>query len=92
MSVSKYVRVNSTALAGLALGDVHERGALLLLRLGALSIDALETMIAAAVRLPFAHFHLADFSGAAVLLLCLPLLWVLLPPGWPGRCLAVLSI
>ena len=79
-------------LAGLALGDVCERGALLLLRLAALSIDALEAMIDAAVRLPFAHIHLADFSGAAVLLLCLPPLWVVLPPGWPGRWLAVLSI
>jgi competence protein ComEC len=79
-------------LAGLALGDVCEKVALVLLRLAALSIDALEAMIAAAVRLPLAHFHLADFSGAAVLLLCLPLLWVLLPPGWPGRWLAVLSI
>ncbi|MBT8108782.1 MAG: DNA internalization-related competence protein ComEC/Rec2 [Gammaproteobacteria bacterium] len=79
-------------LAGLALGDVCEKGALVLLRLAALSIDALEAMIAAAVRLPLAHFHLADFSGAAVLLLCLPLLWVLLPPGWPGRRLAVLSV
>jgi competence protein ComEC len=79
-------------LAALALGDICEKAALALLRVAALSIDGLEALIAAAVRLPFAHFHVAQITGVAWLLLCLPLLWVLLPPGWPGRRLAILSV
>lgn len=78
-------------LAGLALGEVSEVAALTLLRLAGFSIDALEKLVAAAVRLPLAHFHLARTSGAALVLVFLPLVWALLPRGWPGRRLALVS-
>jgi competence protein ComEC len=79
-------------LAGLALGELSEVAALEVLRLAAFSIDALEVFVAAAVRLPLAHFHLARASGAAIIFVFLPLLWALLPRGWPGRWLAPLSV
>ena len=79
-------------LLALLLAEVYESGALNLLRLAAVSIDALEAFLAAALRLPFAHFYLADFSVASMSLVLLPMAWVLLPPGWPGRWLAMLSI
>ena len=79
-------------LAALALGDLSEGLASSLLMIAAHSIDALEGYIEFMASLPMADTRLAAFGGAGVLLLCLPLTWVVLPPGWPGRRLAFLGI
>ena len=79
-------------LAALAVGDLSEGLAGSLLVIAAHSIDALEGYIEFMANLPMADTRLAAFGGAGVLLLCLPLAWVVLPPGWPGRHLALLGI
>jgi competence protein ComEC len=79
-------------LAALAVGDLSEGLAGSLLVIAAHSIDALEGYIEFMANLPMADTRLAAFGGASVLLLCLPLAWVVLPPGWPGRHLALLGI
>ena len=79
-------------LAGLAIGDLSEGLAGSLLLIAAHSIEVLEGYIEFMVSLPMADTRLAAFGGVGVLLLCLPLAWVVLPPGWPGRHLAVLGI
>jgi competence protein ComEC len=79
-------------LAALAVGDLSEGLASHLLVIAAHSIDALDRFIEFMVNLPMADTRLAAFGGAGVLLLCLPLAWVALPPGWPGRHLAILGI
>ena len=76
-------------LGGLVIGNVSEPGALYLLRLAARSIDLLEVYIARMAELPFAAATLAQINGYALLILLVPLAWVLLPRGWPGRRIAV---
>ena len=61
------------------------------LQIAALSVGAVEFVIKAATELPGADLAVPRLRGAARLLLCLPLLWVLLPKGWPGRGLAWLG-
>ena len=79
-------------LAGLVIGDVFESAAINLLRISAHSIDLLEAYIARMVELPFADAALAQARGYAMLLVVVPLFWVLLPSGWPGRRLAILGV
>jgi competence protein ComEC len=79
-------------LAGMALGEVSEPVAAPLLQLAAVVIDALDAVIRWSVGLPFADLRLANFEGVASMLLVLPLAWVLLPKGWPGRGLACIGI
>lgn len=79
-------------LAGMALGDVSDGIATPLLRIAAAVIDVLDAGIRWSAGLPFADVRLAHFEGAASLLLALPLAWVLLPRGWPGRGMAWIGI
>jgi competence protein ComEC len=53
-----------------------------------LILNVLEVLAA----LPSASVWLAGPSAATAVLWLLPLLWVLLPPGWPGRWLAWLAL
>jgi competence protein ComEC len=57
-----------------------------------MSIELLESIIAAIVRLPFADISIANISGHMWFVIFAPALWVLLPKGWPGRWLAVLAV
>ncbi len=41
--------------------------------------------------LPFAHWHIARPQGLFVIVFMLASLWSLLPPGWPGRKLALVA-
>ena len=79
-------------LAGLVVGEFFEAAAVNLLKIAARSIDALDWFIATMVRLPAADTRLAKIEGWAWLLVFLPLSWVVLPKGWPGRQLAVLGV
>jgi len=51
----------------------------------ALSIDWLEQLITLAARLPYASISIASLENFAWLLLFVPLVWAVLPPGWPAR-------
>lgn len=82
-------------LAGMFLGAVWESVATVPLQLAAAGVDTLDAGLRWAVRLPLADLQLARFEGAAALLLLLPLVWVVLPRGWPGRgaaCVGVVAI
>jgi competence protein ComEC len=79
-------------LGGLVVSDLYEPAALYLLRLAAHSIDFLESYIALMADIPFADATLAQIHGYALLIVLVPLAWVLLPPGWPGRRVAVLGL
>jgi competence protein ComEC len=79
-------------LGGLVISNVSEPAAIFLLRLAARSIDFLEAYIARMAEMPFADAALAQISGYALLIVFVPLAWVLLPRGWPGRRIAVLGL
>jgi len=44
-----------------------------------------------AADLPFANFHIARPQGLFIVVFLLAALWALLPPGWPGRQLALVA-
>jgi len=62
------------------------------LQFAARCIDALDVFIEFMVALPFANTMLAEIRGAAWLIVLVPLAWVVLPRGWPGRHVAVLGV
>ena len=80
------------ALAGLLLGGVAEGTAAKVLGLAASSIDALDGLLQFVSALPLAAPTLAAIAGPALGLALLPLLWVLLPRGWPGREVALVGL
>ena len=79
-------------LAGLVLGEIYEKAATPLLRLAAVAIDAVDATIRWFSELPFADLILARIEGVAAILLLLPLAWVVLPRGWPGRGIACIGV
>lgn len=79
-------------LAAVLVGQVSEAIALFLLRIAAHSVDAIGWVIAHVVIQPFATVSLAEVRGAAWLCVFLPLAWVILPRGWPGRRIALLGV
>jgi competence protein ComEC len=79
-------------LSGMVLGEISARTAEPLLRFAAASVDVLDAGIRWCVELPLADLALAHFEGAAMLLLALPLAWVVLPRGWPGRGIACIGV
>lgn len=78
--------------AGLIAGEVSEPLALVLLSIAAKSIELLDSFINRLVSLPIADVPLAEVAGMAWLLVLMPLAWVVLPRGWPGRRIAVLGV
>ena len=78
--------------AALIVGEVSEVASLALLRVAAYSIDGLDALIRLFLDTVPATWTLPRFTGGAILLLLLPLAWVLLPPSWPGRQLAILGV
>ncbi len=79
-------------LAGLVLtGPLQFFGDQALL-LAASSIGLLERWIGAAASLDAASVPVSTIAGFAWLLVAMPLLLVLLPPGWPGRYLAWVAL
>lgn len=62
------------------------------LAVAAISLEYLEKLIALAAEIPGAGHTLPAVTGSAWILLFLPLIWVVLPPGWPGRHLALIGV
>ncbi len=62
------------------------------LHVAAMSQEFLENLIVMAAELPGAGHTMSAVTGTAWLLLFLPVLWVILPPGWPGRRLALIAV
>ena len=79
-------------LAGLMLGDFFGRVGHVALRIAAASIQWLEALIALVVGLPFADITVASLRNFGLLVAILPVLFVVLPRGWPGRHVAVLAV
>jgi len=78
-------------LAAAALGDAFEPAALALLRLAGSSVTAVDAIAALAADVPVGDGTIAGIEGLAWLLLGLPVAWVILPPSWPARRVAVLG-
>jgi competence protein ComEC len=78
--------------AALIVGELSEAASLILLRIAGYSVDGLDALIRLAVESTPGTWTLPRFDGAAALLLLLPLAWVMLPPSWPGRQLALLGL
>ncbi len=85
-----FITVPST-LFGLLLGETFAAIAHCALRIAALSIDALERLIAIAANARFAEMPVASVRGVAVVALLMPALWVVLPRRWPCRHLAIIG-
>jgi len=79
-------------LAGMVSDSFLPTVAAFALKLAAHSIEAIEWLIKHVVELPYASITLARIQGIACLILLVPLVWVVLPGGWPGRRIAVLGI
>ena len=79
-------------LAGLACRGIADRLGHVALQIAACSIEYLLAFIDWVVRLPFADVTVADVQRDGWLLLMTPLLWVVLPRGWPGRGVALLAV
>jgi competence protein ComEC len=79
-------------LAGLLLDGRFQVIGDAMLRVAALSHGYIEKMIAVAAEIPGAGHTLSAVTGFAWALLFLPLMWVVLPPGWPGRRLALIGV
>jgi competence protein ComEC len=78
-------------LLSLAMPDALHPLTDLSLQFAALSVGWLEKLIAVAARPSYASIQVAALEDFAWLLLLVPLVWVLLPPGWPGRHIAWLG-
>jgi competence protein ComEC len=79
-------------LAGLAVGEAYGRLGRVALRIAAVSVEWLESLIDRVVRLPFADITVAEVGGYGYLAVLLPIAWVVLPKGWPGRPVALLAV
>jgi len=76
------------ALAGLLLDGLLQPFGDRVLLLAGSSIGLIQVLIERAAGWPAASTSVAAVSGHAWLLIAAPLIWVALPPGWPGRALA----
>ncbi len=80
------------SLAGMLLDGVFQPLGDLALRVAATSLQAIESLIAMAAALPGANLMIPSLNGVAWLTIVMPLLWVILPPGWPGRRVAWVAV
>jgi len=62
------------------------------LLVAASSLDVIEFLIAKAATVPAADLTIPEIGGAGWFLLSMPLIWVVFPPGWPGRTLAGVAL
>ncbi|MCH9692935.1 MAG: DNA internalization-related competence protein ComEC/Rec2 [Gammaproteobacteria bacterium] len=63
-----------------------------LLKAAALSVDAIEDVIAWFAAFDFLSAEIVEPRGVMWCVLCLPVLWVVLPRGWPGRWIAIIAV
>ena len=62
------------------------------LLVAASSLDAIEFLIAKAATVPATDLTIPEIGGAGWFFLSMPLVWVIFPPGWPGRTLAGVAL
>jgi competence protein ComEC len=79
-------------LIGLLPGGAWEWLTTSALQVAALSVDVVDAVIRLAAAADFADDMLSELRGGAVTLLLLPLAWVVLPRGWPGRHVAIVGL
>ena len=80
------------ALIGVVLDGVLAPAGDRALLIAALSLAILEDLIQLADQLPAAAFTTPRLTPAAWFCVCMPLAWIALPPGWPGRSVAFVAI
>jgi competence protein ComEC len=82
-------------LASMMVRPVWNAAADQLLWLGGTSIQAIEWLIGVFADLPIADTFVAGVDGPDTAILCfifLPVIWVVLPRGWPGRWMGALGV
>jgi competence protein ComEC len=80
------------ALAGLLLDGAFEPVGDQALLVAGQSVALIESLITAASDLPWSDVTIAEITAAAWLYIAMPLAWAVLPPGWPGRSIAMVGI
>ncbi len=80
------------SLIGLGLGDIFAPAGDVALKVAATSVEYLSLLIATAARVPFADIRVPRLDGPHLLVAVLPALLILIPRGWPGRYVAILSV
>lgn len=78
-------------LAGIVLDGTLQPAGDFALLVAAMSLEGIEWLIARAAELPGADFATPRIAHSAWLFVALPAAWLVLPPGWPGRCIACLA-
>jgi competence protein ComEC len=56
------------------------------------SVGALEALVTFAASASWAAYTVSGLAGLAWLTIVLPIVWVVVPPGWPGRYIAWLGV
>lgn len=82
-------------LAAMALNPMFETASIAALKMAALSVQILERVIAFFAALPIADTPVAGVNksgGVQWLIALLPLVWIILPRGWPGRWIVVIAL
>ena len=88
--VFSLLAVPMTIAAGVV-GEFCDSLSMMFLRIAGLGVASVESVIGFAAAVPFADGSIAEIDGVAWLFLAMPLAWILLPPGWPARRVAVLG-
>ncbi len=88
--VFSVVAVPATLIA-LALLPLSATAGDVFLRLAAVGVNGVEAVVALFNAAPAAAARVPQLSAAMFIVLWLPLLWVVLPKGWPGRGLAPIA-
>lgn len=89
--VFSFVTVPATLIGLLLDGPFASLGDLALL-LSSKSLAVIQSVIGFAAKIDIAAVSVPAVSGKAWLYLLLALIWVVLPPGWPGRALAFVGV
>ena len=82
-------------LTAMTLNPLSETASAAVLKLAALSVQLLERVIEFFATLPIADTPIAGVdssSGVIWLIALLPLAWIILPRGWPGRWIVVIAV
>ena len=79
-------------LVGIVLDGVLQPAGDRALLVAAASLEIIESLIAVAIELPGANLTTPRISQLAWLYIVIPLVWVVCPPGWPGRRVAFVAV
>lgn len=80
-----FVTVPAALVSVLELGAISDAA----LSIAVVSVEWLDAALVYVAALPVSSHVTASIEGIAWLLVFLPLAWVVLPPGWPGRVVAI---